>query len=234
MINESDLDKHNSSSNFYNDIFYVYTSDKGTDVTWKDRRNEFIENNLTLCEEICFVKDYNFSTGKATCSCPVKIESTPISEVKFNKTKLYNNFKNLTNTMNAKIMKCFDYVFSKEAIIKNIGFYITILTVLLHIVFIILFYIRDYKKIKSEVIKIININNDKKENKMKESKLEIKRADIKNNITIIKKVKKVKKKKIKKGKKNNLNVIKNEDEETIDKSLNINHIKIGKRNQKKN
>ena len=233
MINESDLDKHNSSSNFYKDICYAYTSEKGTDVILKDRRNEFIENNLTLCEEDCFLKDYNFSIGKAKCSCPVKTESTPISEVKFNKTKLYNNFKDIKNTMNIEIMKCFYDLFSKEGIIKNIGFYITIPIILLHNVFIILFYIRDYKKIKSEVIEIININNDKKENKMKESKLEIKRSDIKNNIIIIKKVKKVKKKKIKKGKKNNLNVIKNENEETIGNSLNINHIKIGKRQSKK-
>ena len=107
MFNESDLDKHNSSSNFYNNIYYVYTSEKGTYVELKDRRNEFIENNLTLCKEDCFLKDYNFSIGKAKCSYPVKSESTPISEVKFNKTKLYNNFKDITNTMNIKIMKCF-------------------------------------------------------------------------------------------------------------------------------
>ena len=52
-INEKDIDKYNSSSGYYNDICYVATSDSGTDIILKDRKNEFIDNNKTLCQEYC-------------------------------------------------------------------------------------------------------------------------------------------------------------------------------------
>ena len=50
-ISESDIDKYNSSSSYYNDICYTTTSNTGTDITLTDRRNEYINNNMTVCEE---------------------------------------------------------------------------------------------------------------------------------------------------------------------------------------
>ena len=52
IINES-LEKLNSSSDYYNDLCYTATSDSGTDITLNDRKNEFIDNNKTLCQEKC-------------------------------------------------------------------------------------------------------------------------------------------------------------------------------------
>ena len=40
-------------SGFYNDICYTYTSDKGKDISLDDRRKEFIDKNLAVCEENC-------------------------------------------------------------------------------------------------------------------------------------------------------------------------------------
>ena len=50
---DDNLDKYNPKSNYYNDICYKTTSESGTDISLKDRRNEFTENNMTLCEENC-------------------------------------------------------------------------------------------------------------------------------------------------------------------------------------
>ena len=44
-INESNIVKHNSSSEYYNDECNIYTTDSGTDIILKDRRNEYIKNN---------------------------------------------------------------------------------------------------------------------------------------------------------------------------------------------
>ena len=49
-INES-LDRYNSSSDYYNNICFRSTSSFGTDISLKDRRNQFVENNMSLCEE---------------------------------------------------------------------------------------------------------------------------------------------------------------------------------------
>ena len=50
---EKDIDKYNSSSDYYNDICSITTSKSGTDISLKDRRKEYIDNNMTLCEENC-------------------------------------------------------------------------------------------------------------------------------------------------------------------------------------
>ena len=45
-IKEKRLDKYNSSSDYYNDICSTTTSESGTDISLKDRKNEnYIHNN---------------------------------------------------------------------------------------------------------------------------------------------------------------------------------------------
>ncbi len=51
-INET-IDKHNASSRYYNDPCYETKSEDGIDLSLKDRRDLFIINNMTLCEENC-------------------------------------------------------------------------------------------------------------------------------------------------------------------------------------
>jgi len=53
VLNEEDLDKYNPYSQFYNDVCIQYTSKSNTDMTKYDRRNEFNERNMALCENNC-------------------------------------------------------------------------------------------------------------------------------------------------------------------------------------
>ena len=55
------LEKYNSSSDYYTDICSTTTSESGTDITLNDRKNDFIDNNLTLCEEDCDLEDYDYN-----------------------------------------------------------------------------------------------------------------------------------------------------------------------------
>ena len=48
VINEDKIFKYNSSDEYYNDFCYPYTTQNKTDITIKDRRDEFINNNLSL------------------------------------------------------------------------------------------------------------------------------------------------------------------------------------------
>ena len=50
-INNNEIDKYNPSGKYYNDICSKIDSDSKMDITLSDRRNEFIDNNMTLCEE---------------------------------------------------------------------------------------------------------------------------------------------------------------------------------------
>ena len=67
-----DIDLHNTSSDYYNNKCSKGTSKYGTDITLNDRKNEFINNNMTLCEEDCDLIDYNKNTEKVKCCCKIK------------------------------------------------------------------------------------------------------------------------------------------------------------------
>ena len=57
---DDNIDIYNPKSGYYNDLCYFYKTDFGTDICLKDRREEFINKNLAICEEICEFKDYNY------------------------------------------------------------------------------------------------------------------------------------------------------------------------------
>ena len=91
------IDKYNASSNYYNNICYRTTSESGTDIPIKTRRNEFVDKNMTLCEENCDLIDYNYTKKKAKCSCEVKLYMTPFNEIKFNKKDFFKSFIDIKN-----------------------------------------------------------------------------------------------------------------------------------------
>ena len=82
---KDDISKYNSSSDYYNDICSLATSQNGTDITLNDRKNEFINNNMTLCDEDCELINYNYDIEKVKCSCDIKIEIPLIDDIKFDK-----------------------------------------------------------------------------------------------------------------------------------------------------
>ena len=66
------IDKYNLKSNYYNDICSKTTSESNIDIPLNDRKNEFIKNNMSLCEDNCELSGYDKENKKAKCSCTVK------------------------------------------------------------------------------------------------------------------------------------------------------------------
>ena len=100
------LDKHNPHSDYYNNICSKTPSGINYDITLKDRRKEFVNNNMSLCEENCELIDYNYTTKKVMCSCDVKYNITDNYNIKFNKNEFFKNFIDVKNFANLKLMKC--------------------------------------------------------------------------------------------------------------------------------
>ena len=152
-INET-IDKHNPSSDYYNDICCKTTSKSGTDISLKDRRNEFVENNITLCEEKCKLIDYNYNNEKVKCSCDVKTNISPNHDLKFNKNEFYKSFTDIKNIANINILICYKIVFDLNNLINNYGLYNGFYNVFIfHYYFYFLVYIS--QKIKSGFIKYV-------------------------------------------------------------------------------
>ena len=86
-INENDISKYEQKSEFYNDICSTYTTEFNTDITLKDRQNEYINNNMSLCEDNCDFISYNTSLKKVDCECNIKSEIKNLFDIKIDKIK---------------------------------------------------------------------------------------------------------------------------------------------------
>ena len=128
-INQNEIFKYNSSSDYFSDFCFPYTTDKGTDIIINDRQNEYIDNNMKLCEDNCEFTDYNSKTKKAVCNCEIKNEVSFISQLNFDKDKMRKEFSNVKNKMNLKTMKCYKTVFSSKGLEKNIGSYVLLVVI---------------------------------------------------------------------------------------------------------
>ena len=147
-----DIDKLNGKSGYYNDICYT-TSDNDFDISLDDRKNEFMEGNKTICQEDCEFSKYDYINEKAICSCKPKKSAASFMDMQINKTKLLENFIDIQNIVNTKLMICYKELFSKSGIKTNIAFYIIIPIIIFHLISIFIFY-------KSQKLKIDNIIKD--------------------------------------------------------------------------
>ena len=224
-IKDDNLDKYDPSSGFYNDICYPYESLNKTDVSLKDRRNDYKENKLAVCEVDCELKGINITNQKAICKCNIKINFFQNYEIIIDKERLYDSFVNINNIANVKLMKCYHILFTKDGLIFNIGFFIIIPIIILKLISIIIFYKRDFHKIILIIIQIVNTKkylNRKSFNKKNAPKNQKSKNEINQINHLEKKEKKILKKIPKKVKvKNNL-------------SNKRNKIKKSKRKTKKN
>ena len=175
-IDENNLFKYDPSSAFYNDICFPYTTEYKTDITLKDRRNEFIDNNMSLCENNCEYKGYDNNKKISKCECSIKTEFHFLSEIKIDRKFLLNNFIELEKISNIYVMKCYKLLFTKDGLKFNIGSYILLGIIFFIIIFTILFRVKGYKKVELLINEVIK-NKSEEKNQISE--------DIKTNINKI-------------------------------------------------
>ena len=168
-LNEN-IDKLNSSSDYYNDICYTFTTENGTDIPLEDRKKEFINNNKTLCEENCEFTRYNYETNKAVCSCNIKINLPLVSEIIIDKNKLYERFTDIKNIANFKILECYDILFTLEGFKNNYGSYILLPIIFFHLISSILIFSKDLKIINEQIKSIVDAKKSMKLKKSRKTK----------------------------------------------------------------
>ena len=198
-INKSELFKYDSSSTFYNDECSQYTTDHGTDMTLYDRKNEYNDNNLSLCEANCEFKGYSYNSLKlkVECECKIKKEMNFFSDIHIDKKKLINQFINVKKITNIWVIKCINLFFSVKGVISNIGFYTLSAIIIINVIISILFYRIGYHLLSEQIKQIINkkfslsIDNKKinlppkrKGKKKRKSSKSYKRASTQNDILL--------------------------------------------------
>ena len=200
FIIDENINKYNSSSDYYNDICYTTTSEDGTDILLKDRQKEFIDKNKIICQENCDFTKYNYETFTALCSCEVKECDTSFADMNINKGKILDNFKNIKNIVNFKFLKCYNKLFNKEGILNNIGCFILLTAIFFHILTIFIFIMNQFSSIVNKINNILDLSqlskypkeNEKEKKAKKEKGINKKEMHrFKDNIISIHKIKNI-------------------------------------------
>jgi hypothetical protein len=185
-INEDELSKYDPNSDYYNDECTLSKSEDGTDITLNDRQKEYNDNNMSLCENKCNFTEYNISSKKSICMCEIKSKIYTISEILNSKetvSKDFNTENTTTSSTSLNPMKCYNALFSKYGLLKNLGNYILLLIILIFVSSGILFYKVGYVMLCNDISQILNMkgqNNNGKFNIYKYDKKE-KKSKIKSS-----------------------------------------------------
>ena len=160
-INNDNIEKYNSTGKYYNDICSKTILDKKNenkkmDISISDRRNEFINNNMTLCEEDCNIIGYNYTTKIAKCNCLIKLKFHFLNEIKFDKKRLLKNFIDINNFLNIKFMKCYKNIIIFDNLKNNYSFYMSLYMILLYFIILILFWCKYYSILLDKINQVTN------------------------------------------------------------------------------
>ena len=112
------LDVFSSDSPFYNDVCTPFTNENGNDVLLDERKADYFNEQLNLCDEGCSFKEYNPTTHYYSCVCTIKGKGEVVTK------ELNENFYKRHKNSNIEVFKCASQVFSSEGQKKNFGSYI--------------------------------------------------------------------------------------------------------------
>ena len=88
---KGNVDKYNSSSDYFNSKCYTSTSEDGTDSSLADRKKEFINGNDIVCQNGCFLAYYNSSINYGKCSCGAKEASSNFKDMNINRNEIFED-----------------------------------------------------------------------------------------------------------------------------------------------
>lgn len=168
-ISSDELGKYDPESDFFNDVCTSKTSENGTDKPLVDRREDFINNNLTICEEDCSISMYDESQNKVKCSCLIKTKIPLLSDIKIDKKRFLKNFVDIKNLMNINLIKCIHLLFNLENLFYNSANYMDTFLFIFSFIAIIVFTQKSYIGVKDKIKTIFE--QRKKEIQKKEDKI---------------------------------------------------------------
>ena len=148
-LEEQGINPFNSSHPFYQEICYHFESPIKKDITLKDRFLDFYPN-ITFCEHGCEFKGVNLTTN--TCICLCRFNDIMNNELIKDNIFIEENLKDVAEVIsnsNLEVLLCFNYIF--KYIVKSIGGFIISSFFVICIIFSIIFYLKDFKKMQDYI-----------------------------------------------------------------------------------
>ena len=160
-MKEKEIDIYNGEDSFFNDFCLNFTSANKTDVTLKDRREDYFQN-ISYCEKGCTYLGIDLEKFRVECGCPIKDENlrsendtTGSEEEEEEENENPPDFTDEITSSNYEVIVCYNQVFDFKKLKVNYGNYI-ILVMIFALVVIFIHYIIYGKK---SIMKFIVINN---------------------------------------------------------------------------
>ena len=153
-LSEQGYDLFDANNSFYIDPCAPYTSTNGTDVSLRDRKDYYYNEDIVLCEDSCKYVNVSTQTEKVYCQCKVKSSVNTDSDQEFSPQKLVESFYKVDTISNFEVLYCYKLVFNKNSLKKNICFYIMLVLLALFLTSMIINLFSAMKKIDEIIFKI--------------------------------------------------------------------------------
>ena len=144
------IDVFDIKNEFFHDICYPY-SERDSDIILKDRVSDIYEN-YSMCDNNCEYNGINYSTNTIICICNVKTNLNSTYEPPYLNKILLNTFKD----SNLAVIKCHKLVFDFRNKSNNIGFWIFLFLIIIHIPIYLYYFIYNISPIQRYIISEMN------------------------------------------------------------------------------
>ena len=166
-LSNQGIDVFNPNDGFFNDFCHKFDNSDGKDIIIKDRRNDYFQN-VTFCQNGCTFSGMNYKLTAANCLCDSSsIQGESIIENYKEEQSENLNFKNIAKSFisnlldfNIDVIFCYNLIFDFQRLVKNIGFYIMFIMLILQIIFLSIFLIKKLKPIKEFMLQFYNPKNN--------------------------------------------------------------------------
>ena len=157
QINEDKLYQYNPNSDYYKDECSSYSTDNGTDILVYDRKKEYSDNKLSLCEANCYYQGYDSNNKQSLCDCQIKKKIENISDISNNPNVLSQDFNITENDLGyTNIFICSKNLFTINGILLNMSSYILLFSLLYFAATSFFFKRRGYRILMNHINNIIN------------------------------------------------------------------------------
>ena len=156
------IDFFDPFSDFFNDICFKFTSEKGSDVPL-DSRVEYYYQNITFCEEKenSHYLGYNYSEIKKTFTYRCAFAYYKNEKEKASNLDLIDSeLKTYVSVSNIKVITCYKKFFNLRDIIKNYGGSICILVLIIQFLCFLFFCFVGMRYIKRQLEDLFNLGNE--------------------------------------------------------------------------
>ena len=143
-------DIYNKSDNFYNDICSKISND-GYDIILSDRKKDFYPN-ISLCNDHCVYASVDYESERFICDCDI-IEDK--EEEEENVEENNDNFFEEEDFKSLELLFCYKPLFTFDGIKKNVGFYSLMIILLINMISVIKYNVKDSNFLNCLIYEII-------------------------------------------------------------------------------